>query len=67
LLDLAGVVDRARVERAVERAVRQRALDESALRATIEHNRGKKGCKLLNSEPALVAARIARRLSTRTG
>jgi hypothetical protein len=45
LLDLAGVVDRPRLERAVERAVRLRLLDESALRATIERNRGKKGRK----------------------
>ena len=47
LLDLAGIVHRDRMERAVERAVRLRLLDDTALRATIERNRGKKGCKLL--------------------
>jgi very-short-patch-repair endonuclease len=49
LLDLAGVVDRPRLERAVDRAVRRRLLDQGALNATIERNRGKKGRKLLTS------------------
>jgi very-short-patch-repair endonuclease len=49
LLDLAGVVQRDRLERAVERAARLRLLDERAVRAAIERSGGKKGRKLLAS------------------
>jgi very-short-patch-repair endonuclease len=49
LLDLAGIVHRGRVERALERAVRLRLFDLTKTRETIERNRGKKGCKLLTS------------------
>ena len=49
LLDLAGIADRNRVERALERAVRLQLFDLRTTIETIGRNRGKKGTGLLTA------------------